>query len=135
MKTNEPPPDSRQCDFPNCAGMTLLSATTKATDQNIRDIKESLFKLPEILEHVATSSANIESIRMEIVRILREHDEIFQRLRDLENKSASSSWTKSLKNACIQLAVVIAGAVMLAILSFSMYMIVIHWNDFSIRGK
>ena len=130
MKTNEPPPDPKQCEFPNCSGMLMLQATTKATDAHIVDIKDGLSRLPEILEHVAEASTNIQSIKADILRILKDHDEIFQRLRVLEVSDAKSSWSKALKKSCIQLAVVIAGAIIISLLGFMLYLVVAHWSEF-----
>ena len=138
-----------KCDFPNCTGALMIQAMTDGMKGDVSEIKESLKPLPSILEHIATISSEGMAIRRDFEKALKEHDEIFTRLRSIEISLpkvvtvdqfdkleaivTSRAWVDTFKKICINVMATIGAVIIIGAAIYGLKMLILHAKDIPIQ--
>ena len=78
-----------ECDYPNCpsgASMKLLDDRHEEVKSHLSNIESNQKEMIVVVTNVATLLANVQNITKDMEQNVKDHDEIFTRLRKVESK-------------------------------------------------
>lgn len=127
----------------------MAKMTTEALRTDVADIKQTLVRLPELLEHVASVATDLQGVKQAFERALHDHDEIFARLRTLESSIVGKTkyeealerieklemtmerrrWIDNFKEGCIKTIWVVLGSLGLVGVYWLFKMVVTHFPN------